>query len=175
MSFPITLTAKQYRERAKTGWITRRANGNVPQRKHKSDGSFKVSKRGKYNQDGRRVNGIHCDSKAEADRYEQLLEMEKAGTIDQLEVHPTYTCMVNGQHICTYEADFRYRIKPGRLGQRTLVEDVKGLLTKDYKIKRALVHALNLCEIIELPVPKHGVGRYRWLTADQFHTAPEET
>jgi len=141
----------------------------------KIDGTFKVSMRNKYKAKGRFVEDKWFASKAEADRYEQLLELVRQGRIDQLETQPPYPCHVNGQLITTYKADFRYRINPGRLGQRVLVEDVKGMITKDYAIKRKLVHALYPIEIIELKVPKRGgVSRYRYLTADQFHTAPEE-
>ena len=160
MTFPITLTAAQYRKRSINSWKSRKANNPAVN---------------KYKAKGRHVEGKWFASRAEADRYQQLAELEKKGVIDQLEVQVKYPCMVHGHLVCTYLADFRYRINPGRLGQRTLVEDVKGMITKEYAIKRKLVHALNLCEIIELKVPKRGnVSRYRYLTADQFHTAPEE-
>ena len=144
-----------------------------PQR---ADGTFKKRSH-KYKANGRWIEvdfiPVFFDSAAEADRYEQLKEMAEAGTIDQLEVHPTFQVTVNGHPICKYEADFRYRIKPGRLGQRTLVEDVKGMETAEYKLKRKLVHALGLCDIIELKVSGN-IQRYRYLTADQFHTAKDQ-
>jgi len=141
-----------------------------PQR---ADGTFKKRSH-KYKANGRWIEvdfiPVFFDSAAEADRYEQLKEMAEAGTIDQLEVHPTWPCTVNGKHVCFYEADFRYRIKPGQFGQRVLVEDVKGMITDLYRVKRALVHALHPIEILELKVPKRGnVSRYRFLTADQFN------
>lgn len=149
------------------------AKGKLP--KQRVDGTFKVSMRGKYQAKGRWIGTQWFASRAEADRYEQLSELAANGTIDQLELQVPYPCRVNGQLVCTYLADFRYRINPGRLGQRVLVEEVKGFITRDYAIKRKLVHALYPIEIIELTVPKRGnVSRYRWLTADQFHTAPEE-
>lgn len=142
-----------------------------PQR---ADGTFKKRSH-KYKANGRWIEvdfiPVFFDSAAEADRYEQLKEMAEAGTIDQLEVHPTWPCTVNGKHVCFYEADFRYRIKPGQFGQRVLVEDVKGMITDLYRVKRALVHALHPIEILELKVPKRGnVSRYRFLTADQFNS-----
>lgn len=137
------------------------------------DGTFKVSKRGKYNARGRFVGDHWFPSKAEADRYAQLVEMQGRGTIAGLELQVPYRCVVAGQLVCTYRADFRYVVNPGRLGQRTLVEDVKGMVTPEYRIKRKLVKALFGFDIIELPVPKRGtVARYRYLTADQFGPLP---
>ena len=48
--------------------------------------------------------------------------------------------------------------------------------TQLYLLKRKLLQALHPgIEIIELKLPKRGnVSRYRWLTADQFHTAKED-
>jgi len=171
-AWPV-LTAKQYRERSLKAAATRRKNNTEP--KHRKDGTFKVPQVSKYKAKGRYIDGRWFASAAEGDRYEQLREMVQLGTIDQLEMHVRYRCDVNGHHICDYLADFRYRINPGRLGQRVLIEDVKGLVLDEYRIKRALVHALHPIEIIELKVPKRGnVSRYRWLTADQFNAAPEE-
>jgi|RhiMethySRZTD1v2_1073278.scaffolds.fasta_scaffold158107_6 uncharacterized protein DUF1064 len=136
-------------------------------------GAFKKSKRGKYNARGRWIEDHWFPSKAEGDRYEQLVELARAGTIDSLVLQPAWRCVVNGVLVCTYRADFQYRINPGRLGQRTLIEDVKGMVTKEYRIKKRLVEALHPIEIIELPVPKRGgVERYRFLTADQFGPLP---
>ena len=168
-------------QRSKLGWIKRRASGkgrNFSRNwlsDRRKDGTFKVSKRNKYNAKGRHIGALWFPSRAEADRYEQLLEMVAAGTIANLETQPEFRCDVNGKHVCTYRADFRYRIKPGQLGSRLVVEDVKGMVTKEYAVKRALVHALHPVEIIELKVPKRGtVARYRYLTADQFASVGKE-
>jgi len=137
------------------------------------DGTFKVSKRGKFNARGRFIGEIWFPSKAEGDRYEQLLEMQKAGTIADLQLQVPYRCAVNGVHVCEYRADFRYRINPGRFGSRVLVEDVKGMVTPAYAIKKKLVLACHGIEILELAVPKNGgVERFRFLTADQFGPLP---
>ena len=169
----------------KKGWATRKANG-LPLNKatnwmsKKLDGTFKVSKRGKYNNKGRYENEIFFDSGAEADRYLQLLEMQGKGWIDQLEVHPVFRLVVNGVYVCRYEADFKYRIKPGRMGSRVLYEDVKGMVTKDYAIKRQLMKALfptiEVTELLLLRSSRRGsmVHRYRYLTADQFNSVKDE-
>jgi hypothetical protein len=141
----------------------------------KVDGTFKVSKRNKYNARGRWIQDIWFPSRAEGDRYVQLLEMREAGTISELELHPKFPCYVNGKLVCTYLADFRYRIRPGKLGSRVLIEDVKGMVTDAYRLKRALVQALYPIEIIELRVPKYGgVERCRYLTGDQLASRTKE-
>lgn len=86
------------------------------------------------------VDNIWFDSKAEAGRYEQLRLMERAGAISALQVHPTYELQPAFKdrdgfrhRAIVYEADFGYCEN----GER-IVEDVKGMETKDYKIKAKL-------------------------------------
>lgn len=93
------------------------------------------------------ANGIEFDSKAEHDRYLELLIMERAGMISQLECHPVYelipTQKVPGRRTLRghrYTADFRY-IRDGE----TIVEDVKSVRTReerDYIINRKLMWML---------------------------------
>jgi Protein of unknown function (DUF1064) len=169
-----SVPASKWSARSKLGWIKRRAsgkaknpasnwlsvNGNTP---------FRKSKRGKFNAAGRRIGDHWFPSKAEADRFEQLFEMLERGMIADLEIQVPYPCHVNGQLVCTYLADFRYRTRPRQLGSRVLIEEVKGMRTGVYEIKRKLVQALHRIEIIELKVPKRGgVSAFRFLTADQF-------
>ena len=83
------------------------------------------------------VDGIVFDSKREAARYMQLMLLERAGKISHLELQPVYDCIVNGKKICSYKADFRYFTKTGNI-----VEDVKGVKTPIYRLKKKLVEAL---------------------------------
>jgi hypothetical protein len=157
---------RRYREKLNAMGI-KLPTGRPPKRR--VDGTQKLSQVGKYKARGRWIGDVWFPSNAEADRYEQLVEMQEMGTIADLEVHPTFPCRVNGRLVCTYLADFRYRIKPGKLGSRVLIEDVKGMRTLLYTVKKRLVEALYPIEIIEVPVPKKGtVARYRYLTADQL-------
>jgi hypothetical protein len=170
----FNFTPEQRSAYTKQGWVTRKANGRGENPAgnwlHKrADGTFKISKRTKYNAKGRHIDGHWLASKAEADRYGQLLEMRDKGIISELEMQPEYPCRVNGQLVCTYRADFRYRTRPGQLGSRVVIEDVKGMVTGLYALKRKLVHALHPIEIIEIKVPKRGgIGHCRLLTADQI-------
>ncbi len=83
------------------------------------------------------VDGITFDSKREAARYMELVLLERAGEISRLELQPKYDCVVNGHKICTYKADFRYFSAEG-----SVVEDVKGVKTPVYRLKKKLVEAL---------------------------------
>lgn len=86
-------------------------------------------------------NGITFDSKKEADRYVVLTLLQKAGKITDLEVQVPFELIpsqkVDGLTVerpCVYKADFVYR-ENGKM----VVEDTKGVKTKDYVIKRKLM------------------------------------
>jgi len=93
--------------------------------------------RNKYRAVKTEVDGITFDSKREAARYMELVLLERAGEISHLELQPSFVCMVNGHKICTYKADFRYFS-----ASNSIVEDVKGMKTPVYRLKKKLVEAL---------------------------------
>lgn len=93
------------------------------------------------------VNGITFDSKKEARRYTELLLLERAGAIQELRRQVKFELIPSQRYDgkvverpCAYVADFVYR-ENGNL----IVEDTKGLKTRDYIIKRKLM--LYLCGI----------------------------
>lgn len=88
------------------------------------------------------------DSKKEAARCNQLHDMDTVGTISGLEFQPEYPCYVNGKLVLTYKADFRYRMQ-----DLLIVEDVKGVQTAVFRIKRKLVEALYPGVLISLYPP----------------------
>jgi hypothetical protein len=90
------------------------------------------------------VDGIRFASKAEARRYAELKLMESAGVIDRLTLQPRYKLVVDGELIGTYVADFRYLDLEH---ERFVVEDVKGVETPVFKLKRKLVKALHGIDI----------------------------
>ena len=83
------------------------------------------------------VDGITFDSKREAARYMELVLMQRAGEISHLELQPAFECRIDGKKICTYKADFRYFT-----AKECVVEDVKGVKTPVYRLKKKLVEAL---------------------------------
>ena len=113
------------------------------------------TRKGKYNAKGEHINGFWFASAAEGKRYLQLVDMEKAGTIARLELQPTYQIMVKGKHIANYRADFRYVVltEYGSI-DRLIVEDVKGMVTDVYIMKKKLVEAIYELEINEIPAGK---------------------
>lgn len=102
----------------------------------------------KYNNQKTVVNGILFDSKREANRYCELLLLMRAGEITNLQRQVRYTLIPkqDGERACEYVADFVYTDKAGH----TIVEDVKGVRTDVYKIKRKLmrwVHGITVDEV----------------------------
>lgn len=81
--------------------------------------------------------GYTFDSKAEHRRWQELSLLVSAAQISDLCVHPRYPLNVAGKCICIYIPDFTYREK-GRL----VAEDVKGVVTDAYRIKRELFKVL---------------------------------
>lgn len=88
------------------------------------------------------INNIVFDSKKEARRYEELRLLEKANIISQLKLQPRYILQESFKYkgkterAITYIADFEY-IDLER--NKKVIEDVKGMKTEVYKIKRKLL------------------------------------
>ena len=74
----------------------------------------------------------------EAARCTELHLMQAGGLILELEAHPQpqFRLEVNGQAITTYRADFRYIDSET---EETVVEDTKGMKTREYELKRKLM------------------------------------
>lgn len=98
------------------------------------------------------VDGIVFDSAREARRYSELKLLERAGEIENLELQKEYELIppqwIGGkraERAVKYKADFAYRENG-----ETIVEDTKGVRTKDYIIKRKLmlhVHGIRIREV----------------------------
>ncbi len=91
--------------------------------------------------------GHNHQSKKEAERCNELVLLEKAGEIKDLEQQPKYqlvpSYVYEGKKVrgISYGADFAYW--DNRLGRR-VIEDVKGFKTKVYKLKsKMLKHLLS--------------------------------
>ena len=93
------------------------------------------------------VDGIRFDSKKEAKRYSELKILKAAGQIDRLQLQEAFNICVKNFHICKYIADFVYTEK--KTGQR-IVEDVKGVKTDVYKLKKRLMLAVHNISITEV-------------------------
>ena len=121
-----------------------------------------------YNIKTRTSDGLVFDSQREALRWEQLLLLQKAGNITDLqrqvvyelipaqyETYPRYSKkgerLKDGQRLLErkveYVADFVYT--DATTGEN-IVEDSKGMRTKDYIIKRKLLLAVHGIKIKEI-------------------------
>lgn len=88
------------------------------------------------------VDDVIFDSVKEANRYQELKLMERAGAIKDLELQPRFELVPKFSHEgetfrkVEYVADFRYY----DVGlDREVVEDVKGYKTEVYKIKKKML------------------------------------
>lgn len=103
----------------------------------------------KYNNRRVRADGHTFDSAAEHRRYQELRLLESQGMLEQLSVHPKFALHVNGVKVADYVADFSYLdAETGAL----VVEDVKGVRTAVYRLKRKLLRAIHEIEITEIDV-----------------------
>ncbi len=121
------------------------------------------AKANKYRNKKVEINGIVYDSKKEQKRHLELLMLEQAGEITDLQrqvkfvLIPTQrepdTIGARGgihkgkviEHECSYIADFVYKEN-----EKTVVEDTKGFRTKDYILKRKMMlwfHGIRVKEI----------------------------
>ena len=107
----------------------------------------------KYGNRKATVDGITFDSVKEAVRYRELKLLERAGEIHDLKLQEEYKLIPaqyeNGRLIerkCSYIADFDYIDKNGV----HIVEDTKGMRTKEYIIKRKLMLYIFHIRITEI-------------------------
>jgi hypothetical protein len=115
------------------------------------------SRKGKYNAKGEHVDGHWFASAAEARRYEQLRIMLHDERICRLELQPVFEIRINNHLITRYRGDFRYGVLDERgVLADVVIEDVKGMLTDVYVMKKKLVEALHSVRINEIPARKVG-------------------
>lgn len=118
----------------------------------------------KYNNKKCSYGGLTFDSKHERDRYCELLILQKAGNISDLRCQVPFRLVPEQRGVDTlgprggrrrgkliekavdYVADFVYLDEQGK----TVVEDAKGVRTKDYIIKRKLMLWLHNIRIREV-------------------------
>lgn len=94
----------------------------------------------KYKSKPTEIDGIKFASKMEANRYVILKQMQREKKISNLELQPSFLLQDgfarDGKKYrpIVYVADFRYKV-----GDRVVVEDVKGFKTPEYKLKKKLL------------------------------------
>ena len=106
----------------------------------------------KYNARRTTIDGVRFASRKEAKRYGELRLLEKAGEITDLVLQPEFNLNVPAhrtfiyqgktqqypvnKRVAIYRADFQYTE-----GGQTVIEDVKGLRTPVYRLKKKMVEA----------------------------------
>lgn len=113
----------------------------------------------KYNAAGERIvlhgSEVWIPSAAQAVRLRQLIEMEKTGMIEDLKAEVRIPFIVNNHKITVYRVDhLYYEVDPQGRRSRRIYEDVKGLITPEFKLKHKLFNALMHPEklsLIEVP------------------------
>ena len=100
------------------------------------------------------VGGKKFDSQREARRYQELFLMQRAGEISGLQTQVRFELIpaIRGEdgkvaeRAVAYVADFVYRDRDGK----QVVEDAKGMRTREYVIKRKLmrwIHGITIREV----------------------------
>jgi hypothetical protein len=112
----------------------------------------KFHRRSKFRNVKTTVGDHRFDSKAEAKRHGDLLKLQQAGEIANLRRQVPFEVIPKqpGERACFYVADFVYDLLTnGQIGG-CVVEDVKGVLTRDYVMKRKLMlkeHGIRIVEV----------------------------
>lgn len=110
----------------------------------------KPKRRSKYGAIKTIIDGILFDSKKEANRYVVLKKQEKEGYIYDLKLQPEWKfpgVLTEKGRTYKYRADFSYI---DRASGKLITEDVKGIRTEIYKLKRALMkyfHGITIKEV----------------------------
>lgn len=133
----------------------------TPAQKYREALSLAKPKRNKYRAVAVKEDGMRFDSKAEHRRYCDLRNLEKAGEIESLIIHPIFyfrqLLYPLSKRNPFYEADFQYRITyrgaantyMGFPGGKTIIEDVKASATTLplFKLKCALMRHFHSIEV----------------------------
>ena len=101
----------------------------------------------KYNAKKTTVDGITFDSQLEAERYQQLRLLERAGEITdlwlqvELQIYHGRIDADTGVKLksCSYYADFMYVDKALH---KTVIEDTKGMETPEFRLKWKLAQSM---------------------------------
>ena len=122
---------------------------------------FSSQKESKYRNEKVEYDGMTFDSKRERDRYIVLKDAERQGVISDLVCQPKFTLLPAQYHeetvqlktkvktvrkcdflATTYTGDFQYT-KDGNV----VVEDVKGMVTPEYKLKEKMMLFFHMIRI----------------------------
>ena len=89
--------------------------------------------------------GIRFASQKEFGRFLYLRGMERGGAIRGLELQPRFDIRIEGKFCGFYKADFAYFADNKRV-----IEDVKGMKTPVYRLKKKIIEAMYNVDIVEI-------------------------
>lgn len=92
------------------------------------------------------IDGIRFPSQRQGNRYAELKLLARAGEIMELELEVDIPFTWDGKVIFNYRADFTYFDRRCH----KVVEDVKGVRTEVYKLKKKLIEAQHGIKIVEV-------------------------
>lgn len=98
--------------------------------------------------------GHKHDSKAEAARCDDLHTLQAAGHLYDLEQQPVFRVEIGGKLMCRYVADFAWQV-----GGARVIEDVKGVATPIFNLKKKLVEATHPGVVITVYPPRKRKAR----------------
>jgi Protein of unknown function (DUF1064) len=104
------------------------------------------------------IDGIRFASKAEGRRYVELKRLQAAGLIRGLALQTSFPFMIGDDLMFTYVSDFFY--EDVQTGKR-IIEDVKGVLTPVYKLKKKIIEKYYGMKITEIHHAKKGAKSIR--------------
>lgn len=100
--------------------------------------NLKTGRTPKYRNKRLKTSDGWFDSKGEWKRWEFLKAAEKRGDISDLERQISFDIKINDEQITRYVADYVYTTASGE----RVVEDFKGTVTPEFKLKAKLVKAV---------------------------------
>ena len=102
-------------------------------------------KKRKYRNEPVVLDGIRFDSKRERDYYIELKQRDKLGEVGGVQLQVPFPILgPAGELICTYVADFVFF---DHVADRFRVIDVKGVETRDFKLKKKLMKVMKRIDV----------------------------
>lgn len=108
----------------------------------------KIGKPNKYFAKKTVAMGLKFDSRWEAERWGQIKSMERAGIVTNLDRQIKFPIVMNDIKICDYIADFVYDLKNEDGTISHIVEDAKGVLTPEFRLKKKMMLAVHGIDIL---------------------------
>mgnify|MGYP003154007598 FL=1 len=109
--------------------------------------AWSVQRINKYRNQPCLIDGHRFASKAEGKRFSELRLLERGNYIKDLKLQPRFQLKIGDSDLlCTYVGDFSYIDDKGKY----ILEDVKGVRTPVFRLKKRLMSAILGIQITEI-------------------------